>query len=273
MYVQAGRLQRWSQTLSLPHSCPWVPFSPVAGTWTYEPLRPQPYCSCWHRPSHTQSWLGFPWSHSWHPLCNFTYSLSCPAWSSVAFTTSLAHLHLLQWLPNGQRHAPRLQLLNSNPIHTCAHRLESLHPGKTKEFKKKTGQIMLQVQGAARQVKEMTGHVSCKKIEQECRRNRRQDHKKWKKINKKERATGTGKILLYCHFYLCLSLCWIHLGSIFRHLLTLSGKLQDGTVWACRQKRKPTGQQNCRGHRHAYAIPDRLRREAGSLISFYRVFF
>ena len=32
----------WAQTLSLLSSCPWIPASAVAGTWTYEPLRLQP---------------------------------------------------------------------------------------------------------------------------------------------------------------------------------------------------------------------------------------
>lgn len=36
----------------LPHSCPWIPVSPVAPTQTFELSAPQP--SWWCRPSHTQ---------------------------------------------------------------------------------------------------------------------------------------------------------------------------------------------------------------------------
>ena len=47
----------WAQILSLLSSCPWIPASAVAGTWTYEPLRLQPQSRCWYRPpqSHTHA--------------------------------------------------------------------------------------------------------------------------------------------------------------------------------------------------------------------------
>lgn len=140
----------WPQTLNLPSSCPWIPVSPAAGTWTYEA---QPYSMYWYKPSRTQSWLGFPWSHSRPPCATSPTHRPIQA-ERLAFTTSLAHPRLLQLLSNWQRGPPLvwLQLLDPDPIHICAHRTDSLHPGKRKEFNQTTGHIMLQVPGTARQV-------------------------------------------------------------------------------------------------------------------------
>lgn len=45
-----------------------------------------------------------------------------------------------------------LQLLDLNPIHTRAHTIDRFHSGMGEEFSEKTGQIILQAQGIARQV-------------------------------------------------------------------------------------------------------------------------
>ena len=42
----------WLHTLSLPSRCSCIPVSPVAGTWTQEPTRPQTHSSCWYQPAH-----------------------------------------------------------------------------------------------------------------------------------------------------------------------------------------------------------------------------
>lgn len=47
-----GSLQQL-RLLALLSSCPWIPVSPVAGTWTYGPLKLLIYSSYWH--SHTNT--------------------------------------------------------------------------------------------------------------------------------------------------------------------------------------------------------------------------
>lgn len=50
-----SRSSSWPHKPSMPSCCPWTPASPVAGTWTNEPPRPQHHFSCWLRPSHTHT--------------------------------------------------------------------------------------------------------------------------------------------------------------------------------------------------------------------------
>lgn len=116
----------WALT---PSTCPWVPVSPVSGTWTYEPPRLWLHSSCWDRCSDTHL------QHHTHP-----HTTHC--WASLlelGLATQL--MQKLLWVTT----LPFLPLHSQRHTHQCPPTPESPSPRKRdrERFSKGTGQISL----------------------------------------------------------------------------------------------------------------------------------
>jgi len=100
-------------------SCHWIPVSSVAGTWAYQPPRPQPCSSCRYRPYHLHLYVyAHTLVHTCICTCGHTYTLPrthssswrgyCWSLSSRSFLVLLLEIYSY---PSFQAISPTHQLL------------------------------------------------------------------------------------------------------------------------------------------------------------------